>query len=160
MSLGLNGFKIKGKSDGTIDRYKAQLVAKDFDQEASMDYTETFSLIVKPTTVHLILALSVHFDWLIRQLDVLNAFLHGLLEEEAYIKQPQGLVSATYPHHVCRLHKALYGLKQAHSAWFNQLSTFLLELGFTKSHVNYSLFTFHIGQINILVLIYVDDINY
>lgn len=78
-----------------------------------MDYTETFSLVVKPTTGYLILALLVHFDWPIHQLDVLNLFLHGLLEKEVYVKQPQGLVSATYPHHVCRHHKALYGLKKA-----------------------------------------------
>lgn len=81
------GFKIMVKSDGTIDRYKTQVVAKDFDQEAGMDYTETFSLVVKPSTVHLILDLSVHFDWSIRQLDVLNLFLHGLLEKEVYVKQ-------------------------------------------------------------------------
>jgi hypothetical protein len=68
-------FKIKRKADGTVERFKAILVAKGFDQRNGVDYTETFSHVIKPSTIWIILALVVHFNWIIRQLDVSNAFL-------------------------------------------------------------------------------------
>lgn len=78
-----------------------------------MDYNETFSLVAKPKTICIILALAVEFRWPIRQLDVQNAFLHGLLREDVYMQQPQGFVDPAFPNHVCKLHKAIYGLKQS-----------------------------------------------
>jgi hypothetical protein len=151
-------FKVKQKPDGSIDRYKAQLVAKGFDQTCGVDYHETFSPVIKPATVRLILALAVQFDWHIKQLDVSNAFLHGFLDEEVYMEQPLGFIDPTHSDYVCRLHKSIYGLKQAPRAWFTRLSTALLELGFLGSQVDHSLFTYHVGTTHIFLLIYVDDI--
>ncbi|XP_073357742.1 uncharacterized protein [Aegilops tauschii subsp. strangulata] len=122
--------QIKRKYDGSIDRYKARLVAKGFKQRG----------------------------WSLRQLDVQNAFLHGVLEEEVFMKQPLGYENKNTPYHVCKLEKALYGLKQAPRAWYSRLSTQLQQLGFTPSKADTSLFFYNKGNITMFVLVYVDDI--
>jgi hypothetical protein len=116
------------------------------------------SPVIKPATIRLILALAVHFDWPIRQLDISNAFLHGSLNEEVYMEQPRGFVSSHHPTFVCKLNKAIYGLKQAPRAWYTRLSNFLLDLGFIVSLVDTFLFTFVTTGIKLFLLIYVDDI--
>ena len=111
-------YKLKWHSYGSIARYKARLVARGYLQQYGMDYDETFSPVVKPATVRILLALAVQFGWELRQLDVSKAFLHGVLKEEVCMAQPQGYVDPTFLKHICLLHKALYGLKQAPRAWF------------------------------------------
>ncbi|KAL0308909.1 UNVERIFIED_CONTAM: Retrovirus-related Pol polyprotein from transposon TNT 1-94, partial [Sesamum radiatum] len=88
-------FKIK--EEDTSKRFKARLVAKGFTQKEGIDYTEIFSLVVKYTTVRIILALTAHFDWELKQMDVKTAFLHGDLEENIYMQQPAGFVDKSKP---------------------------------------------------------------
>ena len=133
-------FKIKKNSDGSLARYKAGLVAKGYLQQYGLDYEETFSPVVKSTTVKIILALAVQFGWSLRQLDVSNAFLHGVLQEEVYMVQPPGHKDHSMPNHVCLLHKAIYGLKQVPRAWFDSFTTQLFHLWFHASGVDSNLF--------------------
>lgn len=134
-------FCIKRKSDGSIKRYKAQLVANGFHQQEGIDYVETFSPVVKHTTICSVIALAIHFKWSIRQLDVQNAFLHGYIFEEVYMRQLAGFIDNQFPHYVCKLHRSLYGLKQAPLAWFQCFSDYLLELSFIEYLADYSLLT-------------------
>ncbi|WVZ23101.1 hypothetical protein V8G54_001645 [Vigna mungo] len=151
-------FRIKRHPDGSIDRYKARLVAKGFHQCPSWDYTETFSLVVKPVTIRIVLTLAVRQGWSIRQLNVNNAFLQGTLKEEVFMLQPPGFVNKIFPDHVCRLKMALYGLKQAPRTWYMELRVFLLSLGFVNSTADASLFIYQKSGSTLYLLVYVDDI--
>ncbi|CAL9029523.1 unnamed protein product [Prunus brigantina] len=128
-----------------------------FHQQACLYFTETFSLVAKPTTIRLILSLVVQFDWSITQLDVSNAFLHGTLHEEVYMQQPLGFINPLHPTHICRLHKSLYGLKQAPRSWYEELYHSLLGIGFVSSSVDPSLFIKADTTLT-FILVYVDDI--
>lgn len=135
-------FRIKQKADGSIDRYKAQLVATGLTQRPGVDFHSTFSPVVKPTIVRIVLSLATCCGWPLHQLDVNNAFLQGHLEEDVYMKQPKGFEHPDYPNYICRLQKAIYVLNQAPRVWYNELKDFLVSLGFKNSQYDSSMLSF------------------
>jgi hypothetical protein len=150
-------YSIKVRSDGSLDRYKARLVALGNNQEYGVNYDETFAPVAKMTTVRTILALAASNDWSLHQMDVKNAFLHGDLKECIFMKPPPGLLSSPTSH-VCKLRKSLYGLKQAPRAWFDKFRSTLLQFSFQQSKHDSSLFL-RITELGIVILlVYVDDI--
>nr|GEX75230.1 hypothetical protein [Tanacetum cinerariifolium] len=122
-------YKIKYKSDGTIERFKARLVILGNHQVAGVDYSETFTPVAKMMTVRVFLAIATAKQWELHQMDVHNAFLHEDLEEEVFMKLPPGLHKGQ-PGEACKLRNSLYGLQQAPRCWFSKLSSALKKYGF------------------------------
>nr|GEW15915.1 ribonuclease H-like domain-containing protein [Tanacetum cinerariifolium] len=135
----------KYHADGSLNRYKARLVASGCNQQYRVDCSDTFSLVVKPTTIRTVLSLALARNWPVYQLDVKNAFLNDYLTETIYMYQPLGFVDSRFPHHVCRLQQSLYGLKQAPRAWFQHFVGYALRVGFTSSRCDSSLFIYQHG---------------
>lgn len=150
-------FSVKLRSDGSLDRYKAHLVALGNRQEFGVDYEEIFAPIAKMTTVCIILAIAASQSWNLHQLDVNNAFPHGDLHEEIYMKLPSGMIASS-SRDVCRLRRSLYGLKQAPRAWFEKFRSTLLTFNFLQSEYDSSLFFHKSASSIVLFLVYVDDI--
>jgi hypothetical protein len=151
-------FKHRFKVDGSLERYKTHWVLRGFTQRLDIDFSEIFSLVVKPATVQTVLSLALLHRWPIHQLDVNNAFLQGTLSETLYCVQPTGFEDSTHLDYVCRLNRSLYGLKHAPFAWYNRFASHLLQLGFDEAKTDTSLFVYHKGADTIYLLLYVDNI--
>mgnify|MGYP005979871687 CR=1 FL=1 len=148
-------YKIKTRSDGSLERYKARLVARGFQQEHGRDYDETFAPVAHMTTVRTLLAVASVRHWSVSQLDVQNAFLNGELSEEVYMQPPPGY--SVPEGMVCRLRRSLYGLKQAPRAWFERFASVVTAAGFSPSAHDPALFVHTSPRGRTLLLLYVDD---
>ena len=151
-------FTTKYFADGTEERPKSRLVARGFTQQYGVDFAETFSPVIKTTTLRTVLGIAVTKNWSLRQLDVNHAFLQARLSDEVYMTQPPGFIDKDRPNYVCRLNKAIYGLKQSPRAWYKELKKYLLSLGFRNSMADTSLFVLRLQNHIVYLLVYVDDI--
>nr|KAJ0226697.1 hypothetical protein LSAT_V11C100011720 [Lactuca sativa] len=146
------------KVDGTIDKYKARLVIQGFRQKEGIDFFDTYAPVARISIIRLLLALAAIHNLVIHQMDVKTAFLNGDLDEEIYMKQPEGFVMPGNEHKVCKLKKSLYGLKQAPKQWHQNFDDVVLSNGFALNHADkcvYSKFdTFGKG---VMICLYVDD---
>ncbi|KAL9266757.1 Retrovirus-related Pol polyprotein from transposon TNT 1-94-like protein, partial [Drosera capensis] len=139
-------------------KHKARLVVKGFGQKQGIDFEEIFSPVVKMTSIRTVLGLVAGLDLELEQLDVKTAFLHGDLEEEIYMVQPEGFEVKGKEHKVCRLRKSLYGLKQAPRQWYKKFDSFMTSHGYQRFKADLCVYfkRFTKGKFLILLL-YVDD---
>ncbi|GKB52840.1 putative ribonuclease H-like domain-containing protein [Tanacetum coccineum] len=143
---------------GIVIRNKARLVAQGYTQEEGIDYDEVFAPVARIKAIRLFLAYASFKDFVVYQMDVKSAFLYGNIEEEVYVCQPPGFEDPDFPDKVYKVEKALYGLHQAPRAWYETLSTYLLDNRFERGKIDKTLFIKrHKGDI-LLVQVYVDDI--
>ena len=123
-----------------------------------MNFFETFSPVVKASTIRVILGVAISKGWSLRQLDFNNAFLNGKLDETIFMTQPPRYVNPSYPNYICKLNKAICGLKQAPRMWNVTLTQALLNWDFINSRSYSSLFIFRRHNSVILLLVYDADV--
>ncbi|KAL0418446.1 UNVERIFIED_CONTAM: Retrovirus-related Pol polyprotein from transposon RE1 [Sesamum radiatum] len=150
-------YKVKLNQDGSIERYKARLVANGYTQIEGIDFFDSLSPVAKTVTVRLFIAIATARHWPILQLDVNNAFLHGHLDEEVYMVPPEGYAKAR-DGLVCCLKRSLYGLKQASRQWNIELTSKLEAFDFKQSSHDHCLFTMRTDSSFLALIVYVDDV--
>nr|GFA46390.1 retrovirus-related Pol polyprotein from transposon TNT 1-94 [Tanacetum cinerariifolium] len=133
-------FKNKHDKEQTVIRNKSHLVVRGYHQEEGIDFKESFAPVARMEAIRIFLAYAAHKSFFVFQMDMKTAFLHGSLKEDVYVCQPEGFIDADHPSHVYKLKKVLYGLKQAPRAWYDELSTFLLQNHFFKGTIDPTLF--------------------
>ncbi|GKB15985.1 putative ribonuclease H-like domain-containing protein [Tanacetum coccineum] len=151
-------YRNKKDDRGIVVRNKARLVAQGYTQEEGIDYDEVFALVARIEAIRLFLAYASFMNFIVYQMDVKSAFLYGTIEEEVYVCQPPGFEDPEFPNKVYKVEKALYGLHQAPRAWYETLSTYLLENGFRRGTIDKTLFIKKDKGDILLVQVYVDDI--
>ncbi|CAL8167283.1 unnamed protein product [Prunus armeniaca] len=150
--------KKKGLHEQDAVRFKARLVAKGYSQKEGVDYDEIFSLVVKHTSIRLLLVMATQHDMEIEQMDVKTTFLHEDLEETIFMAQLEGFVEYGKENLVCQLRKSLYGLKQSLRQWYKSFNYFMLKINFRRCFYDCCVY-YHVLQdgMVILLLLYVDD---
>ncbi|GKE15442.1 putative ribonuclease H-like domain-containing protein [Tanacetum coccineum] len=143
---------------GIVIRNKARLVTQGYTQEEGIDYDEVFAPVARIEAIRLFLAYALFKDFIVYQMDVKSAFLDGKIEEEVYVCQPLGFEDPEFPDKVYKVEKALYGLHQAPRAWYETLSTYLLDNGFQRGQIDKTLYIKRVKGDILLVQVYADDI--
>nr|GEX70232.1 retrovirus-related Pol polyprotein from transposon TNT 1-94 [Tanacetum cinerariifolium] len=136
-------FKNKHDEEQAVIRNKSRLVVRGYRQEEGIDFEESFASVARMEAIKIFLAYAAHKSFLMFQMDVKTAFLHGSLKEDVYVCQHEGFIDVDHLSHVYKLKKALYGLNQAPKAWYDELSTFLLQNHFFKGTIDPTLFIRH-----------------
>jgi hypothetical protein len=150
-------FKKKMNVASQVEKFKARLVAKGYSQVEGVDFGVIFSPVEKLTSIRVLMSLDATFDLEIKQMDAKIMFLHGDLEEQIYMKQPEGFVVKGKKDLVCKPKRSLYGLKQSPRMWYQKSDTYILTLGFVRSKYDHCIYSKEEGGCFIYVVLYVDD---
>ncbi|GJY52763.1 retrovirus-related pol polyprotein from transposon TNT 1-94, partial [Tanacetum coccineum] len=150
--------KNKHDKENTVIQNKTHLVVRGYRQEEGIDFEESFASVARMEAIKIFLAYAAHKLFIVFQMDVKTAFLHGTLKEDVYVCPPEGFIDADHPSHVYKLKKTLYGLKQAPRAWYDELSKFLIQNHFFKGTIDPTLFIRRFDDDILVVQVYVDDI--
>jgi hypothetical protein len=151
-------FKKKLRPDGTIDKYKARLVANGYTQKEGEDFFNTYSPVARLTTIHVLVSLVASHGLLIQQMDVKTVFLNRELEEEIYMTQHDVFIVKGQKDKMCKLLKSLYGLKQAPKQWHEKFDITLISTSFSVNEANRCMYYRHGGGQGVILCLYVDDI--
>lgn len=149
-------FKIKTDQNNIPTRYKARLVAQGFTQQYGVDYDEVFAPVARPATFRTLLAIAGKEKLIVHQFDVKTTFLNGVLNEEIYLRPPQGSQNTEQ---ALKLHKSLYGLKQTARQWNQVLHECLIKLNVKKSKNDNCLYILSQSNDTIFLIFHVDDIS-
>ncbi|GJZ05638.1 putative ribonuclease H-like domain-containing protein [Tanacetum coccineum] len=133
-------YKNKHDEENTVIKNKTRLVVRGYRQEEGIDFKESFAPIARMEAIRIFLAYVAHKLFIVFQMDVKTAFVHGRLKQDVYVCQPEGFIDVDQPSHVYKIKKTLYGLKQAPRAWYDELSKFLLHNHFFKGTIDPTLF--------------------
>ncbi|GJV36466.1 putative ribonuclease H-like domain-containing protein [Tanacetum coccineum] len=133
-------FRNKKDERGIVIKNKARLVAQAYTQEEWIDYDEVFAPVSRIESTRLFLAYALFKDFMMYKMDVKSAFIYGKIEEEVYVCQPPRFEDPDFLNRVYKVEKALYGLHQAPRAWYETLSTYLLDNGFQRGKIDKTLF--------------------
>ncbi|HEX4706357.1 MAG TPA: reverse transcriptase domain-containing protein, partial [Candidatus Udaeobacter sp.] len=150
-------FRIKRGPDGTVQKYKARVVAQGFTQIEGIDYDETFAPVAKLASLRTILALSAELDLELHQMDVKSAYLNGALSNEIFMEPPPGFDIPSGM--VLRLIKAVYGTKQGGRVWYDEIKSTLNSMGYSRTNADHAVFTRGNGPDLSILALYVDDIT-
>nr|GEW92946.1 putative ribonuclease H-like domain-containing protein [Tanacetum cinerariifolium] len=151
-------FRNKKDEKGIVVKNKARLVAQGDTQEEGIDYDEVFAQVARIEAIRLLLAYASFKDFVVYQIDVKSDFLYGKIKEDVYVCQPPGFEDPNFPDKIYKVEKALYGLHQAPRAWYETLSTYLMDNGFHKGEIDKTLFIDRHKDDILRVQVYVDDI--
>lgn len=152
-------FKKKLRIDGTVEKFKARLVVQGFTQKPGIDYFDTYAPVARISTIRLLIALAAIHNLVIHQMNVKTTFLNGDLEEEVYMRQPEGFVVEGQEQKVCKLIKSLYGLKQAPKQWHQKFDEVVLSNGFKLHNSDKCIYSkFDDNSQVVIICLYVDDI--
>jgi hypothetical protein len=152
------GLKTKYDSKGNIERFKACLVAKGFTPREDIDYNDTFSPVSCKDSFRIIIALVVHYDLELHQMDVKTTFLNGDVLENVYMAQPKGFAMKRKEHIGCHMNKSIYGLKQASRQWYLKFDETIRNFGFKENEEDNCIYTKFRNRKFIFLILYVDDI--
>ncbi|GLT95567.1 hypothetical protein SLE2022_132430 [Rubroshorea leprosula] len=150
-------FRRKYNTDGTIQTFKAMLVAKGFTQKEGINYFDTYAPVARITSIRVLFALASIYKLFVHQMDVKTAFLNGDLSEEVYMEQLEGFILLGNERKVCKLVKSLYGLKQAPKQWHQKFDTHILENGFKHNNADKCIYSKFTKDYGVIVCLYVDD---
>jgi hypothetical protein len=149
-------YKVKSHTMGDVSRFKARFVAKGCNQRAGLDYTETFSPVIRMGILRLFLAIAAARDLELCQIDIDAAFLYAPIKEGVYIRQPLGFSDVTSK--VCHLKRCLYGLKQSPREVNMLLRAWLVDNGWQQCISDPCIYIFRIGNVVAMIALYEDDI--
>ncbi|CAM8988449.1 unnamed protein product [Rhodiola kirilowii] len=151
-------FKKKMKVDGSVDKFKARLVIQGFREKEGIDFFDTYAPVARISNIRLLIALAAIKNLVVNQIDVKTAFLNGDLDEEIYMKQPEGFIMPGNENKVCKLIKSLYGMKQAPKQWHQKFDKVILSSGFKLNQADKCIYSqFDNSDNGVIICLYVDD---